>query len=135
MIDYKIWLKRAKSAFLIASETPLCDELYLEDLCYDAQQAVEKALKGLLIFYGVEPEYTHNIERSLIALEVFVEIPEIIKETTELTQYAVLTRYPGEYDPVTLDEYKQAIKLAKECLDWVTEKIYTLKFTDTNTGV
>jgi HEPN domain-containing protein len=40
-----------------------------------------------------------------------------------LTTYAVQTRYPGEYDEITKEEYKKSIKMAKDCLDWVENKI------------
>jgi hypothetical protein len=38
------WLKRAKSN-LIRARQPKPDEVFWEDYCFDAQQAVEKALK------------------------------------------------------------------------------------------
>ncbi|MDR0684980.1 MAG: HEPN domain-containing protein [Spirochaetaceae bacterium] len=64
-------------------------------------QAVEKSLKGLLIYYGVEPEFTHNIGILLNELEKFTEIAENIREVLDLTNYAVQTRYPEEYDDIT----------------------------------
>jgi len=60
MERYERWIERAKSSYEI-SKTIINKNIYYEDLCYQSQQAVEKALKGLLIFYGVDPEYTHNI--------------------------------------------------------------------------
>ncbi len=51
------------------------------------------------------------------------EIDETIKEAIELTNYAVQTRYPGEYDDITKEEYKKAIKVTKYCLEWVNKKI------------
>jgi HEPN domain-containing protein len=97
--------------------------VYYEDLCYQSQQAVEKALKGLLIYYGVEPEFTHNIGILLNEIEKFTEIPENIKETTKLTKYAIITRYPGEYDEITKENYEESIKIAKECFEWTENKI------------
>jgi hypothetical protein len=41
----------------------------------------------------------------------------------ELTNYAVQTRYPGEYDDITKEEYESAIRIAKNCLDWTEQKI------------
>jgi hypothetical protein len=41
----------------------------------------------------------------------------------KLTIYAVQTRYPGEYDEVTKEEYMKSIKIAKNCLDWIDNKI------------
>jgi HEPN domain-containing protein len=122
MERYESWIERAKSSFEISKLAANAD-IYYEDLCYQSQQAVEKVLKGLLIYYGVEPEFTHNIEILLKELKKFTEIPENIKETAQLTIYAVQTRYPGEYDEITKEEYENSIKIAKDCLDWVEIKI------------
>lgn len=51
--DPREWLNRAKSNLAkvnIPSET---SEIYLEDLCFDAQQAAEKAIKSVLIHLDV----------------------------------------------------------------------------------
>ena len=40
-----------------------------------------------------------------------------------LTIYAVQTRYPGEYEEITKEEYKEAVKIAKTCLEWTENKI------------
>jgi HEPN domain-containing protein len=40
-----------------------------------------------------------------------------------LTKYAVQTRYPGEYNEITKEEYERSLKIAKECLNWVENKI------------
>jgi HEPN domain-containing protein len=84
---------------------------------------VEKSLKGLLIYYGIEPKFTHNIGILLNELEKFIEIAENIKEAMNVTNYAVQTRYPGEYDDITKEEYENAVKIAKDCLNWVGKKI------------
>ena len=122
MERYESWIERAKSSLEI-SKLAVNADIYYEDLCYQSQQAVEKALKGLLIYYGVEPEFTHNIGILLNELEGFTEIPENIKETTRLTKYAVITRYPGEYDEITKEAYEESIKTAKDCLEWTKNKI------------
>jgi HEPN domain-containing protein len=118
MARYEEWIERAKGSLEIA-QIKIVGHIHYEDLCYQVQQAVEKALKGLLIFYGVEPEFTHNIELLIKELKKFTDIPEKINEATELTNYAVQTRYPGEYDEITKEEYEKAVKIAKDCLDWV----------------
>jgi HEPN domain-containing protein len=122
MVRYEEWIKRANSSLELA-QAKINNKIYFEDLCYQAQQSVEKALKGLLIFYGVEPEFTHNIEILLNEVRKFTDIPENIKEAALLTNYAVQTRYPGEYDEITKEEYERSIEIAKDCLDWVDNKI------------
>ena len=121
MERHESWIDRAKSSYELSKAT-ISNNIYFEDLCYQAQQAVEKSLKGLLIYYGVEPEFTHNIGRLLNELEKFTEIAENIREAMDLTNYAVQTRYPGEYDDITKEEYEKAVKIAKSCLDWVEKK-------------
>ena len=122
MARYEEWIKRAKSSLELA-QTKIIHHINYEDLCYQSQQAVEKALKGLLIYYSVEPEFTHNIEVLLKALKKYTDIPDNIKESAQLTNYAVQTRYPGEYDEITKDEYEKSIIIAKNCLDWVENTI------------
>ena len=115
MAHYEDWINREKSC-LELSQAQIIHYIQYEDLCYQSQQAVEKALKGLLIYYGVEPEFTHNIEILLNEIKRFSDIPENIKEAAQLTNYAIQTRYPGEYDEITKEEYEESIKIANDCL-------------------
>jgi HEPN domain-containing protein len=73
--------------------------------------------RGGSLYYGVEAEFTHNIGILLNELEKITELPGNIKETTKLTKYAVITRYPGEYDELTKENYEESIKIAKDCLE------------------
>lgn len=43
------WLNRAKSNLARAKVGQLFPEILYEDLCFDAQQAAEKALKALFV--------------------------------------------------------------------------------------
>jgi HEPN domain-containing protein len=95
MNRYKEWIARAKSSFDLA-RVGISGCIQYEDLCFQLQQSAEKTLKGLLIYYGVVPEYTHNIQILLNELEKFTENPENITEANKITKYAVVTRYPGE---------------------------------------
>ncbi len=40
------------------------------------------------------------------------------KEAMSLTEYAVLSRYPGDLEPVTEKEYKESVELAKKVVQW-----------------
>ena len=59
--DPREWLNRARSSLALAQTRP--HEAYLEDLCFEAQQAAEKAIKGLLIQQGVAFPYVHDLAR------------------------------------------------------------------------
>ena len=122
MERYESWLERARSIYELA-KTVGNDLIYYEDLCYQIQQSVEKSLKGLLIYYKVEPEFTHNIEILMNNISKFTDIPNNIKESMKLTVYAVQTRYPGEYDEITKEEYEKSLIIANDCLIWIENKI------------
>jgi len=126
MERYKSWINRARSSYELSKAT-ISTAICLEDLCYQAQQAVEKSLKGFLIYFNAEPEFTHNIGKLLNELKKHTEIPESVKEAMDLTNYAVQTRYPGDYDEITREEYENSVRIAKNCMDWVESKIIELK--------
>jgi HEPN domain-containing protein len=126
MIRYEEWIDRAKGSLTLSKlgkNIADNDMFFYEDLCYQTQQAVEKAFKGLLIYFGMDPEFTHNIEALLEELEKFTGIPAHVRESTDLTKFAVLTRYPGVYDEITKEMYEKAVKTAQECLEWVESTI------------
>jgi HEPN domain-containing protein len=92
---------------------------YLEDLCFDAQQAAEKAVKALLIKMRVEFPYIHDIAQLLTLLEkAGQKIPRGVREAEELTRFAILARYPGLAPPVKREEYQQAVALAEKVVRW-----------------
>ncbi|MDR1867326.1 MAG: HEPN domain-containing protein [Treponema sp.] len=120
--DYKIWLVRAKSS-LALSKAKIDEEIFYEDLCFQAQQAVEKSLKAFLVFLDIDPEKTHNLVNLIKELAKRIDIPNEINEVVILNDYAIQTRYPGYYAPIEEDEYKKAIEKAEYCVKWIDGKI------------
>ncbi|MEA3276733.1 MAG: HEPN domain-containing protein [Pseudomonadota bacterium] len=86
--------------------------------CYAAQQAVEKALKALLLHTGREASHTHSIVGLRRALEeAGVEVPESVlslAEAQDLTRLNIETRYPlggAEEAPFELFGSEQAQRM------------------------
>ena len=120
--DPREWLNRARSN-LARARTRLA-EVYFEDLCFDAQQAAEKALKALLIARSMRFPFVHDIGDLVGRLERNGErIPEEVREAVLLTDYAVETRYPGPTEAVEEPEYVQAVALAEAVVRWVEERL------------
>ncbi len=118
------WLRRAYGNLVRAQTGRITEDFFYEDLCFDAQQAVEKSLKSLLIHHDIEVKKTHSISYLLTLLEDAIgEIPENVCDAEILTEYAVTTRYPGDWAPVGENEYHNAIELAKKIYDWVLENL------------
>lgn len=110
--DHHEWFHRAHSNLTRARQvTP---QVLLEDLCFDAQQAAEKAIKAIFRFRGQSFPYTHNIARLLKLLEQSgLNIPKYVRRGADLTRYAAETRYPGLYDPVSMREYHAILRIAE----------------------
>jgi len=120
--DPREWLNRARSN--LARARAKIPGAYLEDLCFDAQQAAEKAIKAVLLKKGVAFPYVHDLARLLTLLEeAGEEIPEAVRQAEDLTRYAVVTRYPGLAEPVTEAHYQEAVASAEAVVHWAEERI------------
>jgi HEPN domain-containing protein len=83
------WLKRAESNLAQARLGKGSSAILLEDLCFCAQQAAEKALKALCINQDISFPGTHDIGYLLDLLdEKSISVPSDSSDTRDLTQYA-----------------------------------------------
>ena len=118
MATARDWLRRAKGN-LARAKQPKPADAFWEDLCFDAQQAAEKAIKAVLLWYDVTFLYVHDIEALLTALEkAGHHVPDELWEADDLSRYAVETRYPGIAQPVGQEEFQQALTLAERVVGW-----------------
>ena len=118
------WLNRARSSLQRSKIGAVDPYIFLEDLCYDAQQTAEKSIKAVFILYHIKFPKTHDIGYLLDILDTNnIFIPNDILEGRILTQYAIETRYPGDYEPITEDEYNEALKISSEIFKWADSLI------------
>jgi len=111
------WMRYAKSD-LALSKAPVSGDVLLENLCFHAQQAVEKSIKAVLITKGIPFPKTHNIDTLIGLLPGDVPVPPDDAKAVELTEYAVMLRYPGVNEPVTEEEYHETVRLAESVVKW-----------------
>lgn len=117
--DPREWLKRAESNLMRAKADIALEGVYLEDLCFDTQQAAEKAIKAVFLFRNIRFPHVHDLTQLLSMLAQNGEpISDAVKEAGRLTRFAVATRYPGLSEPVTQEEYHQAIVIAETVFAW-----------------
>ena len=80
--------------------------MYFEDLCFNAQQAAEKAIKALFVFHKIPYPYIHDLAALVtILIKTGIFIPETIQESAKLTRFAIATRYPQILPSTTELEY------------------------------
>jgi len=65
-----------------------------EIIAYHCQQAAEKYLKGVLVTFGEEPPYIHNLDELCISAEKYrPSFSAILSFCTKISQFAVQPRY------------------------------------------
>ena len=120
--DPREWIERAKSNLALAGAHQVGVEL--ADLCFDAQQCGEKAIKAVFVHRGQAFPYIHDLKRLIRMLEKSgVKIPKYLREAKDLTRFAYETRYPGPSSVVTLREYRRAVRIATAVLKWAERQI------------
>lgn len=113
------WLSRARGNLTLAEKGGRLKGILFEDLCFNAQQAAEKALKAVCIAQGLNFPKTHSLVHLMDILEKSgVVLPDNVREADILTQYAVQSRYPSVIEEITRREYREALKLAANVVFW-----------------
>jgi HEPN domain-containing protein len=124
--DPREWLNRAESN-LARSSGPLRGA-YLEDYCFDAQQAAEKSIKAVFVALGLSFPYIHDLGRLLTLLaKAGVRVPKYVWSADRLTRFAVEARYPGLSGPVTKSEHGRAVRIAERVVTWATRYVAKLR--------
>jgi HEPN domain-containing protein len=108
------WIKKAENDLKNAVHTlKLGEDCPTDTVGFHAQQCVEKYLKGLLSFRGIDFPKTHNITELVALLPASTPVDLAPGDQELLTDYATVTRYPGDYDEIPLAEAKRAVKIAR----------------------
>lgn len=91
----------------------LADDCPTDTVCFHCQQCAEKYLKALLIFRGVDFPRTHDLV-VLLNLASGGGWPALdAGQVQTLNRYSVEGRYPGDWDPIDLQEAGKALETAK----------------------
>ncbi|MBI2843137.1 MAG: HEPN domain-containing protein [Armatimonadetes bacterium] len=84
--------------------------------CLLAQQSAEKAIKSILAFLDLRIPKSHDLDMLKNLLPDEWEIKRRFDDLSELTFWAVESRYPGDLPEATTDDAKAAVLLAEEIL-------------------
>ena len=118
------WLKKARSDLRAAEALIELDSPPEDIICFHAQQAAEKYLKGLLLFHQIEFEKTHNLVylKDLCASED-PAFNSITSGIISLNPYAVAVRYPDDFRDYSLEDEREAIQMAQQVESFVLERL------------
>lgn len=116
------WLTKATSD-LGAADLLLDSSGPYDTVCFHAQQAIEKILKGFLAFHGLPIPRTHDLEelqRLCLNIGPFPNLAGI--DLTQITDYAVAIRYDFDFWP-DQKTAAEALILAEQVRDIILDAL------------
>jgi HEPN domain-containing protein len=120
--DYvREWFARARSDLKIARREMDTSDPAADAVCFHFQQAVEKMLKGWLVWRRQDFPRTHNLAALVELAERLDPQFSELRKVAPLTAYAVDSRYPETPHLPDLDDMHAAAKLADAAESFIRE--------------
>ena len=122
----EILLEKAGRNLKVAeSNLSMGDPDFIEDICYNCQQAVEKYLKAFIAYNNKEYKKNHDLGELLENCEAidpsFSELDKYKFNFNTLTDYAVDLRYEALMP--SMEDAKEAVSIAEHIKPFVLNKI------------
>lgn len=118
------WLHKAEHDLLNIRNNLAAETVPADTVCFHAQQAIEKLIKGLLVASGRTTTKTHDLVKLLSDVgDLAPEILPLEDELEEISEYGVGVRYPDDFYEPTRDEAEHAFLIALEIQTIVLSKL------------
>lgn len=91
--------------------------------CWMAQQAAEKALKALLVSQRIEHPRCHDLDLLWNLLPESVRYGAGALDLSELTEWAVEARYPGDWPEASPEDAHRAIETSDRVVSFVSKTL------------
>jgi HEPN domain-containing protein len=121
--DYNHWINYAANDLAVANDLHLQKEYVYHAVVTHCQQSVEKYLKAFLLFNNTEILYTHDL---LILCKLCERIDEDFgRFKSDLNSLSVdyrESRYPGDFEDITLEDAKDALETALKFQEFILPK-------------
>jgi len=107
------WIAKADEDIGAAERLLEGDDSLASVVCFHSQQAVEKLIKALLVLSGVPFARTHDLIQLRGLLPAAQALPVPLSDLAPLNRYAVEARYPISEEPLTGEEARAALGVAR----------------------
>jgi HEPN domain-containing protein len=108
------WVEKAEDDLKVSTYLlTMGHECPYSAVCFHAQQCVEKYIKALLVYYGIDFPKIHDLTKLTRLVPAEMLIPLSDEEQDKLTDYATVDRYPGDREPITGAEAEEAVSIAR----------------------
>ncbi len=108
------WIEKAEHDFLAAQHSmQLADQGLTDIVCFHCQQCAEKYLKAFLLSRVISFPRTHDLRLLFDLIPVGSLKGLSRKQVIPLNRYAIESRYPGNWEPISVAEARDAVKMAQ----------------------
>ncbi|MDP3914172.1 MAG: HEPN domain-containing protein [Bacteroidota bacterium] len=119
--DILEWIEKADHDLASAKIIYLHLPDHFDTIAFHCQQASEKYLKALLIYYKIGFSRSHDLIYLLELLSVKIEIDESkFRKAVLLNGFGVQIRYPNKIVKPTKEEIESAIEISQEFRSFAT---------------
>lgn len=124
-IESQRWLGYARSDLEAAETLSASPDHYPRQVCFLAQQAIEKALKAALILEQIVFPFSHDLDRLRNMLPAGWQVKDAYPDLAEMTIWAVEARYPADMPEVLPVDAQQALATARHVLELIDNDFLT----------
>lgn len=98
-------------------------ETFYPQICFQCQQAVEKYLKGFLVYNKRGFPKVHDLTQLLkLCAKIDKSFLKFLEEMDILSQYYLVSRYPLEYPPANKEQAKEALGVTINIINFIRRK-------------
>jgi HEPN domain-containing protein len=122
--DVQAWIRKAAQDLRAAELDLDAEPPLVADAAFHCQQAVEKLLKAVLTWHETPFRKTHDLgELGLRTAQLIPELEPLLRSAAPLSEYAWRYRYPDVDDEPQIMEVDDALALARQVFEAVTQKL------------
>jgi HEPN domain-containing protein len=120
----KNWFRRADDDLILIEVTLKRKDISPNTICFHAQQAAEKYLKGFLAYHDLHVRKIHDLETLIQDCGKIDKSLETLRDSAVfLDQFYIESRYPDDYIEFSWEEAEEAYEAAKEIKEFVLKKV------------
>ena len=120
----KNWFNRADDDLALIETILKDDNFPANPVCFHAQQAAEKYLKGFLAYNDLHARKIHDLEALTKDCAKIDKSFETLQDNAQfLNQFYIESRYPDDYIKFSRDDAKRACEAATKIKNFILEKI------------
>lgn len=99
------------------------DDFYAQ-MCVQTHQAIEKYLKGFLIYHNQRYPFGHDLTKLIKeCAKIDKDFLNFLDDCNKIADYYIELRYPVHYQEKTKTQAKEAISIAERIVKFVQNKI------------